>query len=77
VSDAGASSLGFGRAALFSAVYVRPSSAPYVIILGCAHARPRTTEQISMSLAEELAITAVNHDELVTLLTTSFPMGEC
>jgi hypothetical protein len=29
-----------------------------------------------MSLAEELAIAEVNHDELVTLLASSFPLGE-
>jgi hypothetical protein len=29
-----------------------------------------------MSLADELAIEAINHDELVTLLASSFPLGE-
>jgi hypothetical protein len=29
-----------------------------------------------MSLADELAIATVDHDELVTLLAASFPLGE-
>ena len=29
-----------------------------------------------MSLADELAISTVDHDELVTLLAASFPLGE-